>query len=178
MCFDCGLDFRCLYSQPGLCGFHRGDSPADVASSHAITLASRTDRQRTVTVRAYAGRMSIDLVGMIVILGAAARLWHLAATDTLTDPIRQRLPASLQRWVSCPRCSGFWIAAAAAAAWIISRDTAADTATTLVMSALAANWLFFAGREAIGDAITLTETAIDQARQDHQRAIDTPRERL
>lgn len=53
---------------------------------------------------------------LFVTLGASLRLTRLAATDTITEPIRVTLinaaPQRAQPWlwqlVSCPWCIGFW----------------------------------------------------------------------
>jgi hypothetical protein len=48
-----------------------------------------------------------------VLIGLAAwRLWRLAATDELTEPLRARLPTGLASFVACPWCLGFWCAVA------------------------------------------------------------------
>jgi hypothetical protein len=56
------------------------------------------------------------IVSTVLIALASARLWRLAALDSITEPIHGRLRASTHpvvQWidtlVSCPWCLGFWI---------------------------------------------------------------------
>lgn len=137
--------------------------------------------------------MGIDLIGLAFAFGAAARLWHLAATDHLTEKLRDRAPQALQRWIACPRCSGFWWMAITVTAWMITRDTwtliqdgtwnlavetLIDTAVIVLMGSLALNWVFFATREAFATAAAIVEDATADAQEARQRQRDTPRERL
>jgi hypothetical protein len=54
-----------------------------------------------------------------VVALAAARIWWLFGRDTLTAPLRDRLPPRVAYWVECPFCSGFWITLAAVAAYYL-----------------------------------------------------------
>jgi hypothetical protein len=69
---------------------------------------------------------------------AAARVWWLLGRDTLTAPLRDRLPPGVAYWVECPFCSGFHVAVAAVAAWhlgvwpVVFEVFAAAMAATLV----------------------------------------------
>jgi hypothetical protein len=58
---------------------------------------------------------------LVVVTLAAARLFRLIATDSITDPLRRRLRVEIaeapKQWrdtisyfVQCPWCCGFWIA--------------------------------------------------------------------
>lgn len=72
-----------------------------------------------------------DLLGLIVLTLGAWRVWRIISTDTVLDPIRDRIlgPSSLAggvthyrrkklaEFVGCPWCLGFWLALGAFAAW-------------------------------------------------------------
>jgi hypothetical protein len=53
----------------------------------------------------------------VIVTAAAARIWWLFAKDDITEPIRLRLHWRIADWLGCPWCAGFWITAAAVAAF-------------------------------------------------------------
>ena len=49
--------------------------------------------------------------GFLTVAGFATfRLWRLIAVDALTAPLRAQLPDRVAGWITCPWCSGFWLA--------------------------------------------------------------------
>lgn len=48
-------------------------------------------------------------------------LWYLGSAATITLPIRERLPTSLNQFLLCPACSGFWYGLGLGA-YAIARD--------------------------------------------------------
>jgi hypothetical protein len=103
--------------------------------------------------------MGIDILGLLVLFGASARLWHLGATDKLSLPVRERLPATVTLWLECHRCGGFWWALAAVGLFVCTRSGPAwaERSVDIVLIALAANWLFVAARETIATIVALVE---------------------
>lgn len=69
--------------------------------------------------------MTVELVELVLIVGATARLTRLAQTDTILDPIRRPLQRRAERsgakaWelLWCPWCLSFWIGIAVVASWV------------------------------------------------------------
>lgn len=65
----------------------------------------------------------VSVLTAVVVVLASARLWRLAAVDSLTDSIREILPDKVTPFLACPFCSGFWIALGVAASAIAWADT-------------------------------------------------------
>lgn len=58
-----------------------------------------------------------DSLTLLLAAGAVLRLTRLAATDTITEPLRKRLPAWIHAMVTCGWCVSIWIAVPVAATW-------------------------------------------------------------
>lgn len=54
--------------------------------------------------------MTENIVWVALIGVAAYRLWRLVGEDTITEPLRARLPESWLHLIECPWCLGSWIA--------------------------------------------------------------------
>jgi hypothetical protein len=63
----------------------------------------------------------VILVEIVVIALVAFRLWRLFALDTITQPLRDRLPDEgwLYEWWSCPWCATPYWAAIIYALWTV-----------------------------------------------------------
>ena len=49
-------------------------------------------------------------LNLIITLGAILRLTRLINSDTITRPLRDKVPTCLRTFVVCPWCVGFWVA--------------------------------------------------------------------
>lgn len=58
-----------------------------------------------------------DWLTIALACGLAARLTRLITLDTITEPIRRRLPGLLGALAECQWCSGFWVAVAVGLSW-------------------------------------------------------------
>lgn len=58
-----------------------------------------------------------DWLTIVLACGLAARLTRLITLDTITEPVRKRLPGLLGALAECPWCSGFWVAVAVGLSW-------------------------------------------------------------
>jgi Protein of unknown function (DUF1360) len=87
--------------------------------------------------------------GAALLALAAYRTWHLAALDTIIEPLRRRAyrldgdgePAdgyrrSVDDFVGCPWCFGYWVAVAWWAAWLVWPHGALLVATPFALSAV------------------------------------------
>lgn len=60
-----------------------------------------------------------------LLLGLAAwRVWHLIGKDDITEPLRRYITAdgereTLEDFIECPFCLGFWVALAAVGAYAV-----------------------------------------------------------
>lgn len=71
--------------------------------------------------------MSVPTWYELLLLGLAAfRTWKLLGTDTVLDPLRDRLVGdrdeyrqSLDEFIRCPWCLGFWCATGWWVAWLV-----------------------------------------------------------
>lgn len=108
--------------------------------------------------------MGIDILGIMVLFGASARLWHLGATDKLSLPLRRRLPEPVTVWLECHRCGGFWWALAAVGAFACTRGGPAwaERAVDIVLIALALNWGYLAARETMARLLDAYESRTAQ----------------
>lgn len=61
--------------------------------------------------------MTATLTAALIVAAVAARMWRLAAADTITAPLRRRLPPPVLHFVECGWCSTAWYCAAVTAAW-------------------------------------------------------------
>jgi hypothetical protein len=68
---------------------------------------------------------------------AIYRLCRLAGWDTITEPIRKRLPPAFVEFLSCPFCFGFWLSVAAYIAWRLEPRPTLIVATVLALSGAA-----------------------------------------
>lgn len=95
--------------------------------------------------------MGIDLIALLVLFGASARLWHLGATDKLSLPLREHVHDRLTTWLECHRCGGYWWALAAVGLYLCTRTAHPWVQRTvdIVLIALALNWAFLAARETL-----------------------------
>ena len=79
---------------------------------------------------------------LVFVLGTltAYRLWRLVGLDTITEPMRMRLPGRVTHMLECPWCAGSWIAFAtfAVAAWLV--DVRAPVLQALAAAAVV-GWL-------------------------------------
>lgn len=50
-----------------------------------------------------------ELFIWLIVTLTGYRAWRLVGLDSLTEPIRWRLPTPLTAFLACPWCSGFWI---------------------------------------------------------------------
>lgn len=95
------------------------------------------------------------LVVTILIGLASWRWWRLAAIDTITEPIRARLP--MDGWFGdllyCPWCLGFWIALAHTAAiwWFGDYSWSWAEFAAVVMGASAVTGLLKEAEDALRD---------------------------
>lgn len=58
-----------------------------------------------------------DWLTIALALAMTARITRLITFDTITQPIRDRLPGLLGALAQCPWCSGFWVAVAVGFSW-------------------------------------------------------------
>lgn len=75
-----------------------------------------------------------------VLLGLAAfRVWRLVAEDLIFEPLRARLLATdstAEEFVTCPWCSGFWVALGWWAAWEVWPHATVVIAVPFALSAI------------------------------------------
>jgi Protein of unknown function (DUF1360) len=87
--------------------------------------------------------------GVALLSGAAYRTWHLVALDTIVEPLRRRVfridsggepgegyRATLDDFVGCPWCSGFWLAVAWWTAWQVWPHATLVVAVPFAVSAV------------------------------------------
>lgn len=69
---------------------------------------------------------------------AVFRLTRLATRDTITEPLRARIPpdSKLAELLACPYCAGFWVACGVAAARRIAPRVWGPLAEALAFSAV------------------------------------------
>lgn len=123
--------------------------------------------------------MGIDILGLLVLFGASARLWHLGATDKLSLNLRNAVPPPVADWLECYRCGGFWWALAAVGAFACTREGVphwVTLAVDIVLTALALNWLFIAARETLARIVEVAEkrtlALAEAVREAAQRAAE------
>jgi hypothetical protein len=58
-----------------------------------------------------------DWVTVLLAIGIVLRLTRLITTDTITSPIRTRLPGKLYELATCAWCTSIWLAPVAASWW-------------------------------------------------------------
>lgn len=73
-----------------------------------------------------------DWLTIALALALAARLTRLITLDTITQPIRDRLPGFLGALVQCPWCTGVWVAVPVGLSWLWWADQAWWQVTALI----------------------------------------------
>lgn len=103
--------------------------------------------------------MGIDLITLMVLFGASARLWHLGATDKLSLPLREHAHERITQWLECHRCGGYWWALAVPVlyAFSLAGPTWVERAVFVVLLSLASNWAFVASRETLAKLLKAYE---------------------
>jgi hypothetical protein len=111
--------------------------------------------------------MAVHWIDLVVVLCAAARVWHLGGTDKISDPIRAHVHGSVRNWFTCPRCSGLWWALAISPAWFALRYGASpEQLIGAEIVALGMNWAYWAARELVNDVLDVVAgRSADEAEQ-------------